>query len=95
MQITAFVIGITKFKYEKKNEMDSGRSSKMHHRTNGLLAASSFALIGAIVLKEKTLGTLDAVAQTLNNRMFQIRQKRLRRFSLFGQFGAASSICIS
>ena len=27
--------------------MDSGRSSKMHHRTNGVLAASSFALIGA------------------------------------------------
>ena len=30
--------GITKFKYERKNEKDSGRSSKMTPRANGLLA---------------------------------------------------------
>ena len=44
VQIRAFVVlnlaGITKFKYERKNEMDFGSSSKnkWRHRANGVLA---------------------------------------------------------
>ena len=35
----------TKFKYEKKNEKNSGRSSKMTPRANGLLRPTFFQVV--------------------------------------------------
>ena len=61
------VAGITKFKYEKKNEKDSGRSSKMAHRGNGPLIVLSGHFLLICFLRNNFENTLYNLEYILNS----------------------------